>query len=345
MRDAVPALGGADHEHDLAARRPPLGSAPRARRPCRGGPPRAACVSSRQTATGRSGSSSGERASVATSRRGDSNATIVSPALREQALAARRACAAGSRRSASARRAGRRRRARSSRRSARAAPRLASIRGEARRARARSRDRRRAACRRLRRARSSRRCASARRARGARAFVVLVQADQRRGDAVRSSSTRVCRVSSQAIASAVAQRVEHAQGHVLRGCRSASGRRAAGRRQPPRGSSRKYRVHPMPSEQDPGRGEPRPRYTRYRARRRLFGEREAEQPQSPRHAAAGERGERPERGARRALRGAGGERGRGGGRGPGQIVAPGRSRAQRFAGGGAGSRSNEPCSA
>jgi len=87
----------------------------------------------------------------------------------------------------------------------------------------------------------------------------------------------------------------------------------------------------MPSEQDPGRGEPRPRYTRYRARRRLFGEREAQQPQSPRHAAAGERGERPERGARSGLRGAGGGRGRGGGRGPGQIVAPGRSRAQRFA--------------
>ncbi len=87
----------------------------------------------------------------------------------------------------------------------------------------------------------------------------------------------------------------------------------------------------MPSEQDPGRGEPRPRYTRYRARRRLFGEREAQQPQPPRHRADPERGERAERGARRGLRGAGGKRARSGARGPDQIVAPGRSRAQRFA--------------
>jgi LCP family protein required for cell wall assembly len=87
----------------------------------------------------------------------------------------------------------------------------------------------------------------------------------------------------------------------------------------------------MPSEQDPGRGEPRPRYTRYRARRRLFGEREAQQAQPPRHAADGERGARPERGARRGLRKGGGQRGQSGTRGPGQIVAPGRSRAQRFA--------------
>ena len=83
----------------------------------------------------------------------------------------------------------------------------------------------------------------------------------------------------------------------------------------------------MPSEQDPGRGEPRPRYTRYRARRRLFGEREARQGQ-PAHRAG--KGERPERGTRRDLRGYSGS-GRGGGRGPGQIAAPGRSRAQRFA--------------
>jgi len=87
----------------------------------------------------------------------------------------------------------------------------------------------------------------------------------------------------------------------------------------------------MPSEQDPGRGEPRPRYTRYRARRRLFGEREAQQAQPPRHGADPNRGERAERGARRGLRGGGGRRGRSGARGPGQIVAPGRSRVQRFA--------------
>ncbi|HST33348.1 MAG TPA: hypothetical protein VLJ80_07490, partial [Solirubrobacteraceae bacterium] len=87
----------------------------------------------------------------------------------------------------------------------------------------------------------------------------------------------------------------------------------------------------MPSEQDPGRGDPRPRYTRYRARRRLFGEREAQQGQPPRRAADGERPERPERGARRGLRGGGGGR-RSGAGGPGRIVAPGRSRAQRFAG-------------
>jgi LCP family protein required for cell wall assembly len=87
----------------------------------------------------------------------------------------------------------------------------------------------------------------------------------------------------------------------------------------------------MPSEQDPGRGEPRPRYTRYRARRRLFGERESQQAQPRRHGTDGERGERPARGTRRGLRGAGGERGRSGASGPGQIVAPGRSRAQRFA--------------
>ena len=87
----------------------------------------------------------------------------------------------------------------------------------------------------------------------------------------------------------------------------------------------------MPSEQDPGRGEPRPRYTRYRARRRLFGERGAQQAQPPRHDAGGERAERPERGRRRGLRGAGGRRGRGSASGPGQIVAPARSRAQRFA--------------
>jgi LCP family protein required for cell wall assembly len=87
----------------------------------------------------------------------------------------------------------------------------------------------------------------------------------------------------------------------------------------------------MPSEQDPGRGEPRPRYTRYRARRRPFGEREAQQGQPPRRTADGERGERPERGGPgRGLR-AGGGRGRSGAGGPGRIVAPGRSRAQRFA--------------
>jgi LCP family protein required for cell wall assembly len=87
----------------------------------------------------------------------------------------------------------------------------------------------------------------------------------------------------------------------------------------------------MPSEQDPGRGEPRPRYTRYRARRRLFGEREAQQAQPPRHGTDPERGERAERGARRGLRGGGGKRAGRAARGPGQIVAPGRSRARRFA--------------
>jgi LCP family protein required for cell wall assembly len=87
----------------------------------------------------------------------------------------------------------------------------------------------------------------------------------------------------------------------------------------------------MPSEQDPGRGEPRPRYTRYRARRRLFGERDSQQAQPPQRRADPERGERAERGARRGLRGAGGKRARSGARGPGQVVAPGRSRAQRFA--------------
>jgi LCP family protein required for cell wall assembly len=86
----------------------------------------------------------------------------------------------------------------------------------------------------------------------------------------------------------------------------------------------------MPSEQDPGRGEPRPGYTRYRARRRLFGERESQQGQPPRRASEGERPERPERGARRGLLGGGGG-GRSGTSGPGRIVAPGRSRAQRFA--------------
>jgi LCP family protein required for cell wall assembly len=86
----------------------------------------------------------------------------------------------------------------------------------------------------------------------------------------------------------------------------------------------------MPSEQDPGRGEPRPRYTRYRARRRLFGEREAQQGQPPRSAGDSERSQRPEHGAHRSLRGYGGS-GSGGGRGGGQIVAPSRSRAQRFA--------------
>jgi LCP family protein required for cell wall assembly len=84
----------------------------------------------------------------------------------------------------------------------------------------------------------------------------------------------------------------------------------------------------MPSEQDPGRGEPRPRYTRYRARRRLFGEREAQQGQPPSRPGDGARSER---GARRGRRGGGGP-GRGADtRGPGRIVAPGRSRAQRFA--------------
>jgi LCP family protein required for cell wall assembly len=88
----------------------------------------------------------------------------------------------------------------------------------------------------------------------------------------------------------------------------------------------------MPSEQDPGRGEPRPRYTRYRARRRLFGERAAQQAQPARSGADGERGEVPGRGGARGRRG-GGTPGRRRGRaeGPGQIVAPGRSRAQRFA--------------
>jgi LCP family protein required for cell wall assembly len=93
----------------------------------------------------------------------------------------------------------------------------------------------------------------------------------------------------------------------------------------------------MPSEQDPGRGEPRPRYTRYRARRRLFGEREAQQGQPPSRAGDGSRSERPERGARRGPRGyggngRGGRGGRGGGAGgPGRIVVPDRGRAQRFA--------------
>jgi LCP family protein required for cell wall assembly len=88
----------------------------------------------------------------------------------------------------------------------------------------------------------------------------------------------------------------------------------------------------MSPEQDPGRGEPRPRYTRYRARRRLFGEREASQRPPARHGAGDRAGERPARGGSRGHGGAGRGPGGGGRRGaPGPIVAPGRSRAQRFA--------------
>ncbi len=53
-------------------------SARRARRRCRARPPRGAWSSSRQTATGRSGSSSASTASDAATRRGDSKATSVS---------------------------------------------------------------------------------------------------------------------------------------------------------------------------------------------------------------------------------------------------------------------------
>ena len=68
-----------------------------ARRRCRARSPRATFVSSRQTATSRSGSSSASSASVAGSRRGDSNATSVVPALRRAPRAARPSSAAGSR--------------------------------------------------------------------------------------------------------------------------------------------------------------------------------------------------------------------------------------------------------
>ena len=90
----------------------------------------------------------------------------------------------------------------------------------------------------------------------------------------------------------------------------------------------------MSPEQDRGRGEPRPRYTRYRARRRLFGEREASAAPPARSGGDGGRGEPPGRGGASGRGGgdSGGPRGRGRAGGRGQIVAPGRSRAQRFAG-------------
>ena len=87
----------------------------------------------------------------------------------------------------------------------------------------------------------------------------------------------------------------------------------------------------MSPERDPGRGEPRPGYTRYRARRRLFGEREAPQAPPARSGGEGGRGGPPERAGGRGRRDGDGGRGRSRGGGPGPIVAPGRSRAQRFA--------------
>ena len=63
-REAAPRRRRADHQHDLAARRRSPRSARPARRRCRGALPRAACVSSRQTAAGRSASSSASARSV-----------------------------------------------------------------------------------------------------------------------------------------------------------------------------------------------------------------------------------------------------------------------------------------
>ncbi|HWG08307.1 MAG TPA: LCP family protein [Solirubrobacteraceae bacterium] len=82
----------------------------------------------------------------------------------------------------------------------------------------------------------------------------------------------------------------------------------------------------MSPEQDPGPGEPRPRYTRYRARRRLFGEREVQQGLPTRERAGDRAAQPPERGGKSARLAS-----RRRGSAPGQILAPGRSRAQRFA--------------
>jgi LCP family protein required for cell wall assembly len=92
----------------------------------------------------------------------------------------------------------------------------------------------------------------------------------------------------------------------------------------------------MSPEHDPGRGEPRPRYTRYRARRRLFGEREGSQAPPAREGSRKDAGAGAPR-ARGGLHGgSAGWRGRTGARGgvreaPGSLLAPGRTRAQRFA--------------
>jgi LCP family protein required for cell wall assembly len=86
----------------------------------------------------------------------------------------------------------------------------------------------------------------------------------------------------------------------------------------------------MSPEQDPGRDEPRPSYTRYRARRRLFGEREARQAPQARAGARDGAAEQPARGRageRERARGHG-RRGRGA---PGPVSLPGRSRTQRLA--------------
>ncbi|HTA05982.1 MAG TPA: LCP family protein [Solirubrobacteraceae bacterium] len=78
----------------------------------------------------------------------------------------------------------------------------------------------------------------------------------------------------------------------------------------------------MAPEQDPGRDDPRPRYKRYRARRRVLPEREARR--DPATAGSGDGRGDIAGGRRRSARQAGGDP-------RGRIVAPGRSTSQRIA--------------